>query len=124
MGDAQRGDDSLAYFAATLGRTRALDVTAAASQLLDKDGALLAVRHLLHIADVSPTNRVIWVRTGKFEKGVILSITPGLPWFPMSLGGCSAIEINVRKEYDDQIAAVLSGAGSGILYITEISRRV
>lgn len=123
MGDAQRGDDSLAFYAATLGRTRALNVTIAPSQLLDVDGPLLPVRHLLHIADISPTNRVIWVRTGKFEKGTTLSITPGLPWFPMSFGGLTAIEINVRKEHADQIAAVMSG-GNGILYITEISRRV
>jgi hypothetical protein len=124
MGDAQRGDDALYYYAANLGLTQAIAVTATPAQTSDIEGALTPGRYLLQIADVSNSGTTIWVRTGKFEKGVALSMVAGVPWFPMKPGGVIAIEINVRKGDNDRIAAVASGPGTplGTLYVTQISR--
>ncbi len=121
MGDAQRGIDAQAFYAAALGRTRKLACSSIAAQLSDIDGALPPMRYLLHVADISPTNRTIWVATGEFIKGKALPIADDVPYFPMSLSGVVAIEINVLKGSNDQIAAIMTG-GNGILYITEISR--
>ncbi len=123
MGDAQRGDDALAFYAANLGPTRALFASIAPVQLSDNDGALPPRRYLLHIADIDPPNLKIWIKTGPFQKGVLLGVTASIPNFPMSLIGVQALEINVRKGDNDQIAVVMS-SGTGTLYITEISRRV
>jgi hypothetical protein len=124
MGEAQRGVDALAFYAADLGLTRAISCSIASAQLPDKDGALVPGRYVLHISDVVPTSKKIWVRTGKFEKGSALSITAGIPWFPMQLGGIVAFEFNVLKDYSDQVAAIMAGPGnpSAILYVTRISR--
>ena len=126
MGDAQRGVDALAFYAADLGRTRAISCSIAPAQLSDPDGPLVPGRYLLHISDVDPANKKIWVRTGKFEKGVTLPIIAGVPWFPMQLGGIVAFEFNALKGYSDQVAAIMPGPGnpSAILYITRISRDV
>jgi hypothetical protein len=126
MGDAQRGDDALAFYAADLGRTREIPCSIVAAQLLDKDGPLKPGRYLLHISDVNPTSKKVWVRTGKFEKGTALPISASTPWFPMQLGGIMAIEFNVRKGHSDQVAAIMAGPGAptAVLYITAISRDV
>jgi len=123
MGDAQRGDDALAFYAANLGRTRAIACSTVAAQLLDDDGALLPVRHILHLGYLSPRTSTIWIATGKFERGKALSVSAAPPYFPMTPGRIVALELNVRKGDNDQIAAIMA-SGSGILYITEISRRV
>lgn len=119
----ERGDDAIYYYAANLGLTRALSVTAAGVQLLDVDGPLVPGRYLLHLGTVS-TSAVIWVRAGKFEKGTPLDIAAGVPHFPMSPSRILAIEVNVRKEDNDRIAAIAAGPGTptGVLYITQISR--
>lgn len=121
MGDAQRGIDAQAFYAAALGRTRKLLCSSVAAQFSDNDGALPPMRYLLHVADISPTNRTIWIATGKFIKSVALSVADDVPYFPMGLSGVVAIEINVLKGHNDQIAAIMTG-GNGILYVTEVSR--
>lgn len=123
MGDAQRGDDAIYFYAANLGRTRSLAATAAPTQLSDVDGALTPGRYLLHLGIVS-NSAVLWVATGKFKKGGVLVVAAAPPHFPMSSNRVVAIEINVRKGANDQIAAVAAGPGSpsGTLYITQISR--
>jgi len=121
MGDAQRGDDALAYFGATLGATRALAASGAAAQTSDPDGPLPPGRYLLHISDVSLSAAKVWVRMGAYVRGEVLPITAAPPAFPMQLGGIVAIEVNVRRHDNDRVAVVMS-AGTAILYITEISR--
>lgn len=121
MGDAQRGDDALYFYAADLGPTRALAVNAVAGQLPDVDGPLVPGRYLLHVVDQAPGRVVTWVRTGKFEKGVNLDISAGVPWFPLRADGMVALEVHVRKGHNDRIAAI-TDTGSSTLYITRVSR--
>lgn len=122
MGDAQRGDDSIAFFAATLGRTSALSVTDAGEQISDADGPLAPGRYLLHVANVSAPTVVIWVATGAFESGGSIAVTTTVPFFPMSPATILAIELNIVKGHNDRIAAIATAGGTGTLYITQISR--
>lgn len=123
MGDAQRGDDALAYFGATLGATRALGVSVAPAQTSDPDGPLPPGRYLLHISDLDPVAAKVWVRMGKYVRGEVLGVAASPPAFPMQLGGIVAIEVNVRRGDNDRIAAVMAGIlDTAVLYITEISR--
>lgn len=123
MGDAQRGDDAIYFFAADLGRSRELIASASAVQLLDKDGPLVPGRYLLHLGDTSNSAKV-WVATGPFKKSTVLAVAPGVPYFPMAENRIIAVELNVRKGVNDQVAAIAAGPGtpSGTLYITMISR--
>jgi hypothetical protein len=122
VGDAQRGDDALYYFAANLGRTRKLVVSIAAIQLPDADGPLTPGRYLIHVDDFSPPGKQkIWVRMGKFEKGKTLAVAADVPHFPMSLTGIMGIEVHVRKGDNDRLAAI-SSEGSAAVYITQVSR--
>ena len=122
MGDAQRGDDAIYFFAASLGLTRRLVVTDIPAQLPDEDGALVPGRYLLHIAELSANaKQITWVRTGKF--GTTVPVAADVPAFPMSLASIMAVELNVRKGANDQIAAVNDLLGTTTnLYITQISR--
>jgi hypothetical protein len=121
MGDAQRGDDALYFFAANLGDTRKLEVISANPvQLPDNGGRLTAGRYLLHISDLSGAGRQkVWVRLGKW--GTTIPIEADVPAMPLQLGVIAAIEINVRKNDNDQIAAITS-EGDATLYVTQISR--
>ena len=125
MGDAQRGDDAIAFFAAHLGSTRRLQASSTTPvQLLDDDGPLRPVRHLIHIANLNKPGESVWIKMGKFEKGATLGVTTAPPDFPMNPATIFAIEVNVRKGENDQIAVIISGNGaSANVYITEISRR-
>ncbi|MCZ6868099.1 MAG: hypothetical protein O7G84_01185 [Gammaproteobacteria bacterium] len=122
MAEARRGDDDIAFFAASLGRTRALAVTDTAAEITDPDGALVPGRYLLHVANLS-AGAVVWVATGKFEKGAApLTVVAAAPHFPMSAATIVALELNILKEDNDRIAAIATGGGTGTLYITQISR--
>ena len=121
MGDPQRGDDALYFFAANLGRTERLACSGVAIQRPDNLLALEPGRYLLHIADLQTPNTRVWVTTGKFEKGSTVSVVADVPHFPMHAEGIVAIEINVRKGDNDQIAAITGGA-TATLFITQISR--
>lgn len=118
--DAHRGDDDIAFFAATLGRTIGIACSAVAAQIPDEEGALPAGRYLLHIADVTPKVAKLWVATGKFEEAVAIAVAAAPPHFPMHLAGIVALELNVRRGFNDRIAAIMS-VGTGTLYITKIS---
>jgi len=123
VGSAQRGDDALYFYAADLGITHALEVTATASQLPDVVGALRPGRYLIHAVERVPAKTVVWIRTGKFVLGAALDIAAAPPWFPLRVDGIVAIEINVRKGHNDRIAAITDG-GSATLYVTRVSRDV
>ncbi len=122
MGDAHRGDDDIAFYAATIGATRLLAVADVASQTTDDDGAFPPGRYLLHIGNVG-VGSTIWVAMGEFVKGGgLISIAASVPHFPMTQTGVAGIEVNILKGDNDRIAAVASPAGSANLFITLISR--
>ncbi len=132
-GGAHAGDDDIAYYAASLGCTRKLDVTSAPTQLTDADGPLEPGRYLLQARFGSGSNSDIWVAMGPFEKGETLVVAADVPHFPFLENGVIAIEVNVRPvpkqqkatraqdRPNNQVAAVTS-SGSATLYITAISR--
>ena len=66
----------------------------------------------------------VWVASGPFVKGVSVAVAPSAPYFPMSPARVVAVELNVRKGHNDQIAALVAGVGapSGALYVTMVSR--
>lgn len=125
MGDAQRGDDAIAYYAATLGLTRRLSVTelGGVAQLVSTDGRLEPGRWLLHLGAMS-NGATMWIRMGKFNEPI--DVSADVPAFPMSTTRIAAIEVNVRKGDNDTVAAVITGPGeaTGELYLTQISRVV
>ncbi len=123
MGDAQRGDDAIAFYAASIGKTRKLVAAPGPTQMLDADGPLAPGRYLLHIAAMSNLG-VLWVAIGAFEKGSPLSVAADVPFFPMQASGIVAIETNVLKGDSDRIAVIAAGPNSptGTLFITPISR--
>ena len=93
----------------------------AQAQRPDNALALPPGRYVLHIADVSSDGAKVWVAMGKFAKSVTLVVVASVPHFPMSATGIIAIEVNIRKGDNDQIAAITS-AGTANLYITQVSR--
>jgi hypothetical protein len=122
MGTAQRGDDAIAFYAASLGRTTKLSAVAAAStQTTDVDGALPSGRYLIQILNVVPATAIVWVKAGPFEVGVVVTAEAGVPSFPLSREAIIAIEFNVVKKDSDRIA-VRTSAGTADVYITRISR--
>lgn len=121
MGDAQRGDEAHAYFAAELGPTRKIDVTDVAAQLPSVEGALPEGRYLIFVDELSaPGKHTVWVRVGKF--GDTIPVTVGVPNFPLSRSGMMGIEFNARKNHSDQIAAITESGKTATLYITKVSR--
>jgi hypothetical protein len=93
-------------------------------QLVDDDGPLRPVRHLIQVANFSSAGNTVWIKMGKFERGVALGVTAAPPNFPMQPGVVCSIEVNVRKGEDDQIAVTVSGNNvEADVFITEISRR-
>lgn len=124
MGNAQQGTDAQDYYAATLAETRYLAVTSSQSQLSDSDGPLIPGRYLMHISDSAPAGSPpkVWVAMGPFAKGVTLAVSAATPHGPpFQDGRVLALEVNVRKGYNDQVAAITS-SGSAVLYMTRISR--
>lgn len=135
MGDAHAGDDDIAFYAAALGRTRKIAVSTTAAQLPDTEAPLEPGRYLLHVRFDSGCDQ-IWVAMGEHKKGVPLPVAADVPYFPFLVGTVVALEVNVRpkpqspkvapsaKSVDKpntQIAAI-TNAGTGTLYITQISR--
>lgn len=121
MGDAQRGDDAIYFYAANLGRTTALAVSVVSAQTPDSEGALPPGRYLLHLGDDVASTTIVWVTAGPFTKGGTLTAVAAVPLFPMSTARIVTIEINVRKGDNDRIAAIAS-AGAGTLFVTQVSR--
>jgi hypothetical protein len=117
-----RGEDLAAFFAAELGRTRKLALTVASAQTPDTEGALPPGRYLLQIADLSSASAKVFIRARPFVAGDTVTAVADAPDFPLHLAGLVAIEFHVRKGYNDRIAAILT-AGTGNLFITEVSRR-
>lgn len=116
-----RSDDDVYFYAANLGRTERLACSAVSATRAAGDGALPPGRYLLHLGEQSAQTVRVWVKTGKASDGVLVA-TADVPCFPMVLSGVAAIEINVRKDDNDQVAAITDG-GTASLFITQISRQ-
>lgn len=121
MADDHDPKDDVAFYAATLGRTRKVVITAAGEQLSDDEGALPAVRHLIHL-DISGNN-VAWISVGPFKKGVQISRPADIPALPMQATTLLMFEYNVRKGVNDRIAGRMAN-GTATLYITEVSYKL
>jgi hypothetical protein len=120
---AARGDDAIAFYAADIGETRELAVTAAGIQSPDAEGALTKGRWLIQAYDFSTPNVVVWISSGPFVKGSPLTLTtgPGARRVPLSPRTLVAIETNVVKGASDRIGAITT-AGTVTLWLTRISR--
>ena len=120
--DSHRGDDSIYFFAANLGRTEKISVVDSASTPRDADaGPMSPGRWLLHISDISDDGEKVWVRMSPHANPA--AAVKDVPSFPMQTAGVVAIEVNVRKGYNDQVAAIV-GTGTATLFMTQISREL
>ena len=120
MGGVAQGQDDIAFFAAYIEETRELSISTGSTQTSDDDGPLTPGRWLIQVRD---TTNYVWIKVGKYEKGIPLVATAGAAQkqFPLSLSGLIAIELNVREGDGDRIAAITE-AGGGTLYLSRVSR--
>lgn len=116
-----RGDDVIAYYASTIGFTRALGVSAISAQVPDEQGPLEPGRWLLQLLDRQSAATRAWLAFGPFRRGEPLVAVVGPPYFPMSGRGLIALEFNVRRGDNDRVAAVAEN-GTATLYLTRLSR--
>lgn len=123
MTKGARADDVIAFYAAELGITRKLACGVASAQLPDSEGALSPGRYLLQIADLSAPTAKVYVRGRPYIAAGTVTAVASVPDFPLHLSGLVAFEFNVRKGYNDRIAAITT-AGTANLFITLVSRRV
>ena len=121
MGADHDPKDDVAFYAATLGRTRKIELSTTGAQLSDDEGPLPVGRHLVHV-DISG-NAIAWVSVGKYKKGVVISLPDDVPALPMQHKTFVLFEYNVRNGVNDRIGGVMSN-GEATLYITEISFRL
>ena len=125
MAGAHDGEDDRDFFHAAIERTYPpLAVTTGGAQTSDADGALPSGRYLIQAMNfIGASSIICWVRTGAFIKGAPLSLVsgPGLNTVPLNTGAAVAIEINVKKDYNDRIGAITS-TGSCTVFITRVSR--
>lgn len=116
-----RGDDVIAYYAGTLGFTRALDVGPTSTMIPDAEGALEPGRYLVQLLDCSASGMKAWLAFGAFARAGTVVAAAGPPHFPLGPRGLIALEFNVRKGDNDRVAVIGDG-GTARLYLTRISR--
>lgn len=119
-----RSDDDIAFFAADLGPTRKLACSVASASPPASEGPMTPGRYLIQIHNLSGNMRqIVWLTMGKFDKAAPLVALAVPPAFPLNLAAIAAIEVHVRKDVNDQLAAI-AGAGTADLYFTLVSRDV
>lgn len=119
MGTGSIPSDQIAYYAADLGETRVLAVTTASSALTEQ---LAPGRYLLQLIPSDDT-AVTWVCAGAWDPTTPKTATAaaGKQRVPLSGKTIVTFEYNVRRGYNDALAAIAS-AGTANLYVTRISR--
>lgn len=117
------GDDVMRFYAADLGATEVVAVTAASSTPSTK---LLPGRYLVQLlSQVSgkPSARG-WLKAGPFSLTTPPVATAAAPSYPADPDGAYIFELVVRAGYNDQIAAIMTAAAAAHeMYITRIDRK-
>ena len=119
--DDVRGDDAIAYYAASIGFTRKLDISPVSAQLPDDGGPLEPGRYVIQLLKPSSSSVIAFVQLGPFIKGAPLIAVADAPSFPMQLGHLIAIEFNALLNVNNRVAGI-TDQGTATLYITRISR--
>lgn len=119
-------NDVRMFYAADLGPTRDLPLTAAGSaQIPDVDGALEPGRYLVQVfadAGGKPVDRC-WLKFGKFVAGETLTATAAPPSYIVDPDGAYVFEIVIRGGYNDRLAGLVEAAGADhTVYLTRIDR--
>jgi hypothetical protein len=128
-GNAHRGDHDIAFYEAAIEETRELSVTDAGENLDEDDGALRPGRYLIQFLQSSgpggPVTATCWVHVGPWKNGPLTpTLGPGPRRIPLSANGIAAVETHVLADYSDRIAAIMTAAATGILYITRVSTEI
>jgi len=124
MSQAHHGDDDLAFYHADIGETRGpLQANAVAPvQFADVLGPLSPGRYLIQVTDLGGSGRqFVWVGMGAYGSTIPLTASAGLQRFPFSSGGLIALEVNVRRGYNDQVAAITTSSTADV-YVSKVSR--
>lgn len=111
-----RPDDVLDFYGADLGPSRkvSLSIVSAASDQLPVGRWLVQM--------IGNTTDRAWVKVGAYNAVTPISANADIPSTPMGAGGVVAFELNVRPNFNDQIAGIME-ANIAKLILTPLSRQ-